>query len=231
MLETGWRFNVSQRLQAIDHDRDSGTLDEYYLEDQGNWRVGKQYLPFGRRLLRESVLALRGDSNLLFEGMPLSVAIVDAGKDRQSGIVARVGPSSFGVSVAIGRHFGINGSALTLIRPPERFLPVGAGYGRAYGVDFRKRSGKWTVEGEAVALQSPSRNQDPSLLVSDLLTNFQIRKNASVGFGWTRDWNPKVNYWRVVAKLPIVDKLTFEPFIRFRQSRLLDINLVFRISF
>ena len=73
-IENGWRFFVSQRLQSIDGDPDSGPLDEYYVEDTGLWRAGKQYSPFGRRLMRESLLALRGDSNLLFQGLPVSLA-------------------------------------------------------------------------------------------------------------------------------------------------------------
>ena len=59
-LEPGWRVYVSERLQRIEGDGDNEQLDEYYVEDPGIWRLGKQYLPFGRGLLlRESARAAR----------------------------------------------------------------------------------------------------------------------------------------------------------------------------
>lgn len=229
-LETGWKFYVSQRLQKIDGDPDSGLLDEFYVEDTGLWRVGKQYLPFGRRLMRESVLAVRGDSNLLFEGVPLSLAVLDGGKTLQSGVVARIGPPSFGVSLAVGQHFGINGSALTLIRTPEEFLPRGRGYRQAFGADFRRRSGKWTAEGEVIALRGAHLGVDRDIIASDLLSTFQIRKAASMGVGWTRQWDLGQDTFRASARIPVIDKISFEPLVRMRGSRLLDITFVIRIS-
>ncbi len=228
--ENGWKFFVSQRLQKIDGDPDNGPLDEYFLEDAGLWRAGKQYLPFGRQLMRESVLALRGDTNLFVEGLPVSIAIVDAGKSRQSGLVGRIGPSSYGFSFAVGQHFAINGSALTLIRDPEAFLPVGSGYRQVFGVDAKKRSGRWTFEGEAIYLRSPHLAAEQAFAVADLAATYGIRRNASVSMGLTQRSNPATTTLRVSAQLPMIDKVSLEPLIRFRGNRFYDLSIVIHVK-
>src|SRR5688572_31745900 len=74
ILEPGFRVVVTEKLQRMPTDNDQ--LDEYYIEDEGNWRVGKQYLPFGRQtLLHESVQGGRVDTNLIIEGLPISFAV------------------------------------------------------------------------------------------------------------------------------------------------------------
>ena len=64
-LETGFRGYVSERLQKIPNDGDSEQLEQYYIEDPGIWRFGKQALPFGKEsLLRMMGKAARGDATL-----------------------------------------------------------------------------------------------------------------------------------------------------------------------
>src|SRR5207253_1549758 len=119
---------ISQKFAKIPNDPDRDLLDQYYLEDEGIWRIGKQYLPFGSgRFLHESVLAVRGDTQLVLEGLPIVAAAVDNGKGRQRGFVGRIG-SRLGLSFALGSHFGINATSFTLVRRPEDSPGVGHGY-------------------------------------------------------------------------------------------------------
>ena len=68
MLPVGVRINVIQRVSGFKNDVDDDGFDEYSIEDQGSWKVGKQYLPFGGgTLLRETAIAARIDSSLIFE--------------------------------------------------------------------------------------------------------------------------------------------------------------------
>ena len=45
-FEQGFHAYVSERLERLPNNADSEQLDEYYFEDPGIWRLGKQYLPF-----------------------------------------------------------------------------------------------------------------------------------------------------------------------------------------
>ncbi len=145
--------SVAQRLQRIPNDGDEEQLDQYYVEDPGLWRLGKQYLPFGRGLLlRESGRAARGDTNLIFQNLPISAAICDNGRDRTRGVFGRVG-STVGVSFAVGNNIGIQGTSLNAVRRPEDNPGAGRGYKFALGVDGAKRFWIFTVQGEVLALR------------------------------------------------------------------------------
>jgi len=108
-LDSGLRLAVNQRLERIDNDPDKDSLDEYYIERRGEWKIGKQYLPFGsRRILRDSVPAARVDTRLVFDAVPIQLAVCDAGTGRTRGVVARIG-DRWGISIATGDHFGLAG--------------------------------------------------------------------------------------------------------------------------
>lgn len=113
-LETGFTGFISQKLERIPRDGDPDQLDQAYLEDAGIWRVGKQVLPFGTtEILRETAIGARADTSLIFEGLPVAAVICDAGPGRQRGFVGRIGTRSYGFSLAVGHHFGIDGTSLS----------------------------------------------------------------------------------------------------------------------
>src|SRR6478672_4579558 len=117
-LEPGFRAYVAQKIERIRNDGDSSPIDESYVEDVGVWRAGKQYLPFGQqRIIRESVVAVRSDTDLFLRVLPMSVAACDGGRGHQRGIVGRIG-REVGVSFAFGQHFAISGTSLTQVRLP-----------------------------------------------------------------------------------------------------------------
>ncbi|RYG32945.1 hypothetical protein EON81_19445, partial [bacterium] len=114
-LEPGFRFYLGQRIQTIPGGPND-TVDELYLEDEGNWRIGRQYLPFGTgKLLAENANAIRADSNLIFEGLPLSFAAFDNGRGYAQGYVVRIGASNLGLSAALGDRIGASGTSIGVV--------------------------------------------------------------------------------------------------------------------
>ena len=179
----GFNILLSQRFSYIRDDADNEFFDEYYIEDPGSWRIGKQYLPFGGGLLmRESALAARVDSNLIFEGLPLSIALVDAGKGRQAGIIGRLGGRGYGFSAALGNHWAINGSALSLFQLLGPGLGRESGYQQAFGFDWNQRAGRLTSRYETLALRRPNAGGD-ELNLSDLSFTYDLGGRNSLLLG------------------------------------------------
>jgi hypothetical protein len=226
-LEPGLHAVVSQRLQRIPNDGDPDQIDEYYVEDEGIWRAGKQYLPFGAgALLRESVVAVRGDTNLLFESLPVSVAACDGGPGRQRGFVGRVG-GNLGFSAAIGEHFGISGSSLTLIRHPEDSPGKGHGYREAYGADYTRADGMFRFSGELVALRGPNRRSDSDENVFDLSISLRPSKYREFVLGWTHATEQRVDFYRLQGSIYLTNNIFAEPMVRYRNGTAYDFSVIF----
>jgi hypothetical protein len=225
-LEPGFHAVVSQRLQRIPGDGDPDQLDEYFIEDEGIWRVGKQYLPFGAgKLIRESVMAVRGDSSLLLEGFPASLAACDGGPGRQRGFIGRIG-GNIGLSAAIGDHFGISGSSLTLIRHPEDTPGKGHGYRQMVGVDATRRSGLFAFSGELVALRDPNRNGDKDENVLDLSVTLEPSRFRSFTLGWTRATEERADFYRLQGSVYVTRNVFAEPMVRYRNGSAYDLSVI-----
>lgn len=219
-LEPGFKAVVSQRLQTIPNSGDREFFEEYYVEDPGLWRVGKQILPFGREfVIRESARGVRGDTNLFLEGLPVVVAACDEGPQLPRGIVARVG-GRIGVSAAVGEHFGISGSSLTVIRRPEDSPGKGAGYGFLLGADFSKRWGRLEASGEFVVLRRGNSSVDRETEVSDLAFTVRNPEGVTATAAWSRDWEAGQNFFRVEATLKVYRGLMLEPIVRWQGRRI-----------
>ncbi len=228
--EQGFRALVSEKLQRIPGDPNSDLFDEYYLEDERIWRIGKQYLPFGSgRLLRESALAAKGDTNLIFEGLPLSIAICDSGKGLDSGVIGRLG-SVIGFSVAVGRHFGASGTALTTVRRPEDAPGQGFGWKQAYGIDAARRIGHLLFRAEAISLRYGETPVDKDTAVFDFSVSLDPKRGESMTIGWSRILPAHDDYIRLAGSFAIVKNLSFEPSIRFKNNRLFEISAELRIK-
>lgn len=214
-IEPGFDLYISQRFQRIENDPDKDRLDEYYMEDRDYWRVGKQYLPFGRnRILNESVYA--GRVNMTVGGMaiPLQLCAAQSRSGGQRGLVGRLG-SKVGVSVASGSHFGQNGTSLTQIRTPEASTGKGSGYKFVAGVDAQASIGKWQLAAEHVAFRNPHRPEDTDLDVTDL--EFSIRPSDffSGSIGIAREWNSSRNFVRLGTEHKVANGVWISSFARF----------------
>ncbi len=230
-LEPGFRVFVSQKLQRFYGGNDPELLDEYYIEDEGIWRVGKQYLPFGAgRLLRESVMAARADTNLVFEGLPIAAAYAQGERGRQEGIVGRVG-GRLGLSVFVGNHFGIDGTSLTFIRKPEEASGTGRGYKEVYGIDYSRGIGEFNLAVEGMVFQKPNSSQDDPFEVVDFSATFAPSKYQSYTLGWTRRTEPNTDFWRVRGNVYLANHVYLEPMVRYRNGSNFDFSVAVRVRF
>ena len=229
--QQGFRAFISEKLQRLPGETNGDPFDEYYFEDEGIWRVGKQYLPFGSgRILHESVLAVRGDTNLIVEGVPASFAICDGGKGYQSGVVSRIG-SMIGVSAAVGRHFGIAATSLDDLRRPEDAPGQGRGYRDAFGADASRRLAHWTFRAEAIKFQMSESPLDRDFSVFELSAALNPARGESTNFAWTRQAPRRKDFYRVSGSYEIAKHVSFEPMIRFRDGSLFDLTAEVRLRF
>jgi len=229
-FESGFTGFVSQRLQRVPHDGDPDQLDQFYVEDEGIWRVGKQLLPFGSgQMLHEDAIAVRGDTSLIFEGLPLAVAICDSGAGRQRGVVGRIGNSSNGASFAIGQHFGISSSSLTEIRLPEESPGVGEGWSDAFGADFSRRVGNTRLKAEALLLRNGASPLDKDVSMLDLSATFKQAPFDSIVIGYTREVTRRYRIARVMGSVPLTDNVSMNPYIRFKDARLWNLGFEIRV--
>ncbi len=229
-LEPGFKAYVSQKLERIANDSDKEQLDEYYVEDPGIWKVGKQYLPFGGSILHESVQAARADTNLIIEGFPIAAAYCDGGPGLQRGVVGRIG-SRIGASFAIGRHFGIAGSALDYIRRPEDSPGAGRGWKQAFGTDVSKRTGIVTLRGEVVLLREGETEADQNLQVYDANVTLDPTRYQSLTFGWSRRMPERADFYRFMGSFIVTQNTRLEPMVRYRDDKLYDVSISMRIKF
>ena len=227
-LEPGFRGYVSQKIERIRNDGDNSQIDESYVEDQGVWRAGKQYLPFGlQRIFRESVVAIRSDTDLFLKVLPMSISACDGGHGRQRGIVGRVG-RNIGVSFAVGQHFGIAGTSLTEVRLPTESPGIGEGYDRVFGADVSKDFGVFHCSGEYVLLRGGEHNA-PDREVLDLAATLQPAISRSVTFGYSVGTKPGITSMRLQGSFLIQPNLWLEPFIRTRNGRVFDSGVTLRV--
>lgn len=228
LLEPGFRAYFSERLQRIENDGDNEQLDEYYVEDPGSWRLGKQYLPFGRNLiLRESARAARGDTNLLLPGFSISGAMFDNGTNRNQGVIGRIG-GTVGASAAVGRHIGIQGTSFNAVQRPEDAAGAGCGYRLALGLDAARRFGRYLIEGEFVVLREGHTAADADREISDLVFNFSTNKRKKIAIAWSRDWRQNQDFLRATAEIAISQQVWIEPILRLNRDGWYDVGVSVR---
>lgn len=230
VLEPGYRMLVSQRLERYAGEADQDLLDEAYLEDPGLWRVGKQPLPFGlQATLNEKVMAVRGETRLLLDAAPISIAFADGGDGRQQGVFAR-GGREFGLSIARGSHIGIGSASLHPFRRAEESPGVGRGYELALGADYSISLGSVFVQAEWVSLRSGhtvhDRNRDLSQVKARLFTK---GTRYEVNGTWARSWDLRRDWYVLEMVLPYSPSLSYAPYLRFEGTHWRDFGLTMRI--
>jgi hypothetical protein len=217
-LPNGWTAKLFQKIGRIDNDPDGSGTEEAYLERAGDWRLGKFYVPFGsQRILRETGIGARVDTILSFADLPIAFAYVENGHGKQRGFVARIG-DNLGVSIAVGDHFGINGTDLTQIHPPEESFGKGRGYRLAFGADVSKQFGGLFARAEYVQLRRGNTILDSDISIADLYLGYQfpygplVESETAFQFG-----ESKLNF-RVGAQISAIPKVFFVPSVRYYQD-------------
>ncbi len=228
--EQGFRAFVAEKLQHVPGDRDTDLFDEYYLEDERIWRVGKQYLPFGAGIiLHESAVAARGDTNLIVEGLPVSVALCDAGQGLDNGVIGRLG-SMIGISSAYGRNFGTAGTSLANVRRPEDAPGPNHGWKEAFGLDATRRlSTHWTLKTEAVNFRRGETALDKDCTVFDFGITLSPKRGESTTLAWSRIQPDRKDFLRLSGSYSLSKNIAFEPTVRFRNASLFDISAEIRV--
>lgn len=230
-LEPGFMAQVTQRLQRIPNDPDADALDEYWVEDPGYWRVGKQLIPFGREsLIRMMAPAVRGDTTLVFDETPACIVALDAGTRRARGVVARLG-KRLRLNLALGNHFGIAAGDLVDFRDPEDSPGAGRGYQVLAGADcYWKLNRLVTLSAEYVAMRSGETPLDRPEDASEL--GLRMRSNGlplSVEAAWSRLWREDTDAFRIEATYDVYDRVTLSARARWLDRKWRDVGLTLRI--
>lgn len=215
ILEPGYRVYVAQRFQKIDGTGDPDTMDEYYVENRGHWRLGKQYLPFGRReILKSTVLAARFDTDLLFDALPLSIAACDGGSGRTRGVVAHIG-GPIGISLAFGNHLGIQGTDLSKFRYLEEAPGIGRGHRFAIGGDTTTSLGSAQLSLEWTSLRRGETDLDTDKDLSDVRLRYKLPGTQyRANMGWSRDWSDRKDFLTFEFDLQDNSKISYMPMLR-----------------
>lgn len=232
ILEPGLRGKVSQRLQRIDGDPDEDLIDELYLERRGEWRVGKQYLPFGDGvLLRESAPAVRYDTRIVIDEAPIQLAYVDAGGGKTRGFVGRVG-RRLGLSFAVGNHFGIGAGTLATVRSALEAPGRYRGYGLVLGADAEVPLGDGLLEAEFAQFRNGETAADETISASELRWSLMPRgRRERYEIAWSRNWSQPRNLFRFELEIPLEERLTLAPMVRFADGSWHDLSVTARVRF
>lgn len=229
-MDQGFNAVFSERFERIKGDGDTEHLLEYYVEDPGNWRLGKQLLPFGGgSLVRMYARAAKGNTEMPFIYYPLQMVIFDDGPGKSRGAMTRIG-GKLGLSVAFGRNLGIQSGVLGPLKSPEESLGKYRGYQQLYGLDFSKRLGIWKVQTEAVVLREGEKLEDRNSEATDLVFTYEPNSQQSLSFGWGRDWGEGFDMYRIEGRLKLARNLWFEPILRYRDGVFYDLGLSVRVK-
>ncbi|MEJ5170876.1 MAG: hypothetical protein WHU10_07810 [Fimbriimonadales bacterium] len=228
-LETGWNLTVRERFEKLPNDPDSESMLEYYLEDPGLWRVGKQALPFGSGFLCPMhAKAAAGFFPLPLGGIPVAAALVDDGGGRPQGVVVRAG-RTVGLSAGVGRYLGVGSQTLAVFRNPDEPLGRGRGFRSAFAFDAVRKSGAWRLGVEHVRLWDGETPADRTVDATDLWARLEPSRYRALLLGWTREWNSGAEVLRAGGSFLVVRNVWFEPLVRYRDGRFQDLGLTMRV--
>ncbi|MFM9873642.1 MAG: hypothetical protein ACKVQS_09290 [Fimbriimonadaceae bacterium] len=215
-MADGKRFAVTQRLARYISDGDPDQVDEFYLESPGDWKIGKQVLPFGQHsLYRETAPAIRLHTNLVFENAPLDFAVTDAGTGRPSGIIGRLGKNT-GLSFAIGENFGVQDTAFAILRQDISGAGKNHGYKSIYGLDTVLFKFPLIVEGEIIFAQQGQTASDQDMRITDIRASYQLGNGKDrVSAGWAREWLNNVDSFRLDGEFVLANQVVLMPHVRF----------------
>jgi hypothetical protein len=161
---------VSQRFGSPTAGADQDAIEEAFIEQPGEWRLGKLFMPFGRGMtLRDTGVGGEYRTRLLINDLPIRIAFSAQSGRRTEGVSARIG-SVLGLSVAWGSHWGAQATSLSAIREPWQ-APSGArGHRLAVGMDGAFRLAGAEGEAEAVLLRDGGAQDPDASILSAKLT-------------------------------------------------------------
>jgi len=215
-MADGNRFAVTQRLARHLGDGDPDQVDEFYFESPGDWKIGKQVLPFGQHsLYRETTPALRLNTQLVFEDAPLDFAVTDAGTGRPRGVTGRIGRNT-GLSFALGENFGVQDTAFAILRKDIRGAGKNRGYRSIYGLDTVLFKYPLTFEGEIILARQGHSASDEDLNISDLRAIYQMPNGKDrITAAWAREWRSNVDSFRLDGEFVLLNQVVLMPHVRF----------------
>lgn len=229
-LDNGLYVLFTQRLQRIPGGADPDMLDQAYVEEPGVWRIGRQILPIGASwLFREYALAGRVDLPANRSQVPITLAVFDQGAQRQRGVIGRLG-RAFGLTIAGGRHLGINPTSLAQLRDLEDAPGRGGGWRWLLVGDGSLQVGELVLVGEFAIARQPERATERSTEFSTLrasLSSFEGQIETT--FAWSRDWRAKSDIYRFESEAFLSRSVTLRGFVRFDQGAWRDVTVGVRI--
>lgn len=228
-LEPGYYVLITQRLQRVERDIDREQIDEAYIEDPGNWRLGRQYLPVGAKgLIREAALGARGDFRLARD-LDAQVVVFDNGRRALRGGVIRIGKRS-AVTIGVGRHFSAAATSLGAIRAPEDNPGRGRGYRFLIAADSSINWGTALVTAELVGLRDGQTPLDRSEAISDVrIANEFAERKVEVVLAWSRKWKERRDIFRMESALKISKNVSVTSFVRFDGGTWKDLGAGIRV--
>lgn len=218
----GFRIFVSERLERPGHDPDRDSLEEYFIEDPGVWKIGKQFLRFGLgHILRDNALSVRSDQEIAAWGLPITFMAADSGVGLPQGVIVSVG-ANFGVSAAVGRNFSVSPTSLLAVRLPDASPGAGHGYRRAYGAwyqDERSGSGFWL---ETATLQEGETGAEPSNFIVAAGADYTPFPGKTFSVGYAHDALQRADFFSASATYRINRSMTLLPYVRLKNGQLYD---------
>lgn len=213
-LETGYRAKITQRFARIDRDTMGNILEEATISAPGLWRIGYFEAKFGSGfLIRDQGFGAELSTVLAFDAVPAKVAVLDNGKRRVKGVVARIG-DRIGLSVASGDHFAASATSLTNFRRPQFSPGVGKGYKAVYGADARFTTGRFLFAGEALYLRQANVAGQPNQRIVDLSVRWRGKNDRQyVTLGVSRELREERDALRMDAEYLLNDRFSVTGFL------------------
>ncbi|MBS1706054.1 MAG: hypothetical protein JST40_09280 [Armatimonadetes bacterium] len=230
-LEPGYYVLVTERLQRVRGDIDQESIDEAYVENPGQWRLGRQYLPFGGRgIVREAALAARLDAGFRKAGLPIVLTGFDNGADKLRGVLVRIGGRT-GISAAVGSHMAAASTSMGAFRSPEDSPGPKRGYRLVGAIDTTVPWGPVFIRGEYVALRRPNQETfDKALDLTDISLTYQTDEGSvTTSFAWARNWTEKSDFYRIENELKLTKNLSLRSFVRFNRGQWRDFSAGIRV--
>jgi len=232
-LEPGYYVLITERLQRISGDLDKQQLDEFYVEEPGFWRVGRQYIPFGRQnLVRQASTAVR-TSQLPFlkKAIPIQLAFVHDGGKQARGLVGRLGTKVVGVSLAYGDHFLLPSTNLAQFSDFENKDPNRKGYKLMVGLDLTRKWGQLELAAEYLGLRRGESLAERARDITDFTVTARPDNKTKLTAGWVRDYKQGIDLYRFESEIIANRNVAIRSFVRFDRGAWKDLSVGVRIRF
>ena len=213
VLPNGTRVRFAQRLARLPGEVDRELIDEAFIERRGDWRIGRQRMPFGqRRVVNESLWGGRYDTRLAF-GVNASVYAFDEGRGRATGAGIRIG-EEVGISLMAGTNLGMQPTSQPFIERDPSEVQLGAGHDLLLGGDVSFRYGGMQGTAEHVLFLNPSFGQRSYALTDVSLRAGPPVANWGITMGFHRRWDQRNAIFTLEVDAPAESGIIYRVFTR-----------------